>query len=240
MNYRSIAKFRLDRIRGHSLVPILSANSIVIDAGAHRGEFSGEVYRKYGAKCILIEANPTLSQQLKPPCTGELIQAALGASDGVVSFYFRENPEAGSIEQEENNNHTDQVSVPLVSLDRILSDRGIECLDLLKLDIEGAEFEVIENLSPKSLKNIAQITVEFHDFLPQYSKGRRYQRAREKLTQTGFLCCPMSFRTHGDVLFINKDLIQVTWLESIYLRHFARWWNKVKQYIGRPSASTTN
>ncbi len=238
MNNKSTIKLHLDRIRGHSLVPTLSTSSIVVDAGAHRGEFSHEVYRKYGAKCILIEANPTLSQQLKPPPNGELLEAALGASDGFVSFYIRENPESGSIEQEEIESHTCQVTVPLISLDSILSQRGIEYLDLLKLDIEGAEFDVIESLSANRLKTIAQITVEFHDFLPQYSKDERYRRAREKLTDIGFLCCPMSFRTHGDILFINKDLIQISWLDSVFLRVFARWWYKAQKYI-IPALPTT-
>ncbi len=42
---------------------------------------------------------------------------------------------------------------------------GVDRIDLLKIDIEGAEIGMFDDCTDEELSSIGQITVEFHAFL---------------------------------------------------------------------------
>ena len=48
---------------------------------------------------------------------------------------------------------------------------GHDSIDLLKIDIEGFEYEVLEDCLEDRIP-IKQICVEFHDFFPEISKAK--------------------------------------------------------------------
>lgn len=52
-------------------------------------------------------------------------------------------------------------SLPVYTLERIMKKLGHQKIDILKLDIEGAEYKVIKNILNRKV-NIDQILVEFH------------------------------------------------------------------------------
>jgi hypothetical protein len=109
----------------------------------------------------------------------------------------------------------------------------IENLDLHKLDIEGAEFDLIEQTPDDVWLRVSQITVEFHDFLPRFAGRGLFKRARTRLEKLGFLCCLMSFRTHGDVLFLNQRRLKLGMNQTFYSSHVARWFQKAKALSAR-------
>ena len=53
----------------------------------------------------------------------------------------------------------------MVALEKFCQEREIKAIDLLKVDIEGAELELFENFSIEFLEKIRQVTIEFHDHL---------------------------------------------------------------------------
>lgn len=53
--------------------------------------------------------------------------------------------------------------VAATSLDAIFEDHHLTCCDLLKVDCEGAEYEIMLNVSPGTLKRIRVILMEYHD-----------------------------------------------------------------------------
>jgi hypothetical protein len=101
-------------------------------------------------------------------------------------------------------------------------------VDLLKLDIEGAEFEVIESTPDSILRSIGQITVEFHDFQPRFAGRGLFERARRRLVNLGFACCLMSFRSNGDVLFLNSEQLRLRAGRRFYCEFGARWVEKFR------------
>ena len=48
-------------------------------------------------------------------------------------------------------------------MEELLDEAGIETLDLLKMDIEGAEFEVLTMAPERWLKRVRMIMVELHE-----------------------------------------------------------------------------
>lgn len=225
----------LQRIRGHHVWPApLNSSSVVIDAGAHRGEFSTELQRTYGARCFLIEANPVLASELRLP-GATVLAAALCAEDGPKCFETRENPEAGGLIPSSTPSGANEKHAHIdgFCLATLMHRWGLNKVDLLKLDIEGEEFPLIDTTPADVLQRVDQITVEFHDFLPQFARRGLFEKAREKLTSLGFHCCVMSFRTHGDVLFINRNTLKLTAVQSFYAAHVAKFVEKAREKLHR-------
>jgi len=51
--------------------------------------------------------------------------------------------------------------VPLTTIEEIMGEFGVDCFEYIKFDIEGAEYQILENFPEKCTK---QFSVEFHDF----------------------------------------------------------------------------
>lgn len=220
---------QLVRFRGHSVWPqVLDADSVVIDAGAHRGEFSHALRAYCGSRSIMIEANPELASQLDANPPSKVLNAALCGRDGPVEFVRRPNPEAGSIDSRAHDNSGTQVIVEGVSLESLFKRFALVKVDLLKLDIEGAEFEVIRESRAETLQSVVQLTVEFHDFLPEFGGRGLFEAARRRLEELGFLYLPMSFRTHGDALFLNQKLLHFSTTTKWIAPRLARWVMRIK------------
>ncbi len=54
-------------------------------------------------------------------------------------------------------------------------------IDLLKLNVEGAEYEIIRELPIALLRNVKRVFLEFHDF-----HGFHFSELTEKLHRAGF------------------------------------------------------
>jgi len=56
----------LIRVQGHSLFPgLLSARGCIFDLGANVGSFSKTVHEMFGARCVAVEANPSLVAEMR-------------------------------------------------------------------------------------------------------------------------------------------------------------------------------
>jgi len=223
----------LRRIRGHTVwIGPLCPDSWIVDAGAHRGEFSEEVHRLCGARTLLIEANPILASALKPPPRGEIVQAALSAMDGTADFIFSRNAEGGGITGASEDPLGESQEVETISLETVFTRLGTKPIDLLKLDIEGSEFELIEKTPDAILRGINQITVEFHEFLPTFANRRLFDKARKRLESLGFACFVMTLRGRGDVLFLNSARISLPPTKAYAWRFLGPWIIKLRERLG--------
>ena len=73
-------------------------------------------------------------------------------------------------------------SVKTSSLQDLFCELGIERCDFLKIDCEGAEFEVFDDVDPELLKRISHISMECHPGIA----GRDTNSIVEKLKKCGF------------------------------------------------------
>jgi hypothetical protein len=73
-------------------------------------------------------------------------------------------------------------------------------IDLLKIDIEGFEYEVLESCLADRIP-IQQICVEFHDFFPEISKAKTRGMIRA-LNAHGF---DLIHRHRHDHTFLRRD-----------------------------------
>jgi len=95
----------------------------------------------------------------------------------------------------------DVIEVRMRSLKDIAAEYGHRYIDILKMDIEGSEFEVIESLAESGLV-FGQILVEFHERFFENGK-HMLKRAFATLRKNGYYLFAIS--EHGDEYsFINK------------------------------------
>ncbi len=201
----------------------LGSASVVVDAGAHRGEFSRQLAERFGCQCYLVEANPELADALGREKTfAGVTAAALGVRAGCAPFYVRQNLEASSL-LPGGGATVAATNAEVISLRSLVERYDLPRIDVLKLDVEGAEFDVLINAPAEMLTAIGQITVEFHDFQPAFQGRGLYERVRRRLRSLNFACCSTAFRTHGDVLFLNRSRFTIGPAASLGLAVAARW-----------------
>jgi len=144
----------------------------LIDAGANIGLTSVYFSRKFpSARIIAIEPESTNVEMLKKNVQFlqniEVVQAALVGVTGVADVFDAENGHwgfrafsGGSIQQKQDLKIIDHVEG--ITVEDVCQRFGIGVVDLLKLDIEGAEQEVMSN-SENWIGQVQVIAAELHD-----------------------------------------------------------------------------
>lgn len=200
MNLSFVGKRWVGEVLRHSyLKPLLSENPVFIDLGANKGEFAEKIISLHGGTVYAYEPVEELFDSI--PISNQIIKfkEAIGNEDG----FTRLSLSTGDCVSVLGYDKVDSITVPCVSLETAIARVGE--IDLLKVDIEGAEVEMFEGLNPLVLGWCKQITVEFHDFIyPELEP--RIEAIKEKIGEEGFYVMPFSL-TNGDVLFVRKDLI---------------------------------
>jgi hypothetical protein len=77
------------------------------------------------------------------------------------------------------------IDVKAIAMEDLYSRFDLRNIDLLKIDIEGAELEVLNTFSKKDFERICQISVEFHDFADS-SFRRRTELCIKLLRHLGY------------------------------------------------------
>lgn len=129
----------------------------VVDAGAHVGLFS-LVASQYASKVVSVEPDPinfkvlSLNVELNEASNVKPINAALWTEPGTVSFGTSWHTTGGSV------SGSGDAEVKAVTLEEIVQEVGE--VDLLKLDIEGAELKVVP--ATKVLDKVKRVVAELH------------------------------------------------------------------------------
>ncbi|WP_224815357.1 FkbM family methyltransferase [Hasllibacter sp. MH4015] len=137
----------------------VSKGGLAFDIGAHLGDRTGSFLR-LGARVVTVEPQPNMFRALQLLYGGckeaSLLQSALGASAGEMTFYVNSaNPTIstgslalvdaarGAIGWREQS-WDDALRVPVTTLETLIARHGMP--DFTKIDVEGFELDVLRGL----------------------------------------------------------------------------------------------
>jgi FkbM family methyltransferase len=146
---------------------------LIIDCGANIGVTTLFLKRLYpNARVIAFEPSPVAVAALRKNISDNniqnvtIVEAAVSNEEGTISFWEQPSKTGGStavrdvFESKSEATKFEEVSVRATRL----SPHITEDIDLLKMDIEGAEGLVINELSMSgTLKRVKNIIMEFHE-----------------------------------------------------------------------------
>jgi FkbM family methyltransferase len=140
----------------------LNASSVVYSLGIGENiSWDLGMIDRFGCNVYAFDMTPRVSKWLsQQKLSRHLIFEAVGVSDrdGTETFEFKEGKVDVSIAKRFGTSAS-SLNLPVKSLRTIMTERGHTHIDILKMDIEGAEYKVL----PQVLQlNIHQILFESH------------------------------------------------------------------------------
>ena len=165
--------------------------SVIVDIGAHVGTFTvWAASRNPTARVIAVEPCDAMLKYLHRNVTinrldnVSIVEAACGASEGLVQMFARGPAACNTIYPSDNYGSSFKAAgqTKMITLDRLFSSFAIERCDLLKLDCEGAEYEILYSAKKETLDRVHSIAMEYHVGMNQH----RPTQLAEHLKRIGF------------------------------------------------------
>jgi FkbM family methyltransferase len=158
-------------------------NSIVIDLGAHHGWFSNEIYDRY--KCYIHAFEPVehnykiCEKELQGLEKVFLYKTGLSSKNDLCDFHV-----AGESSSIYIGTVLGEFGVRMTKIDDFLNEKNIKKVDLLKMNIEGSEYELMEYIIDLGIiEMFDNIQIQFHE--DAFEGWReRYDRIVENLKKT--------------------------------------------------------
>jgi len=167
----------------------LNKESIVFDVGGYKGWFTEQINNKYGSNIYCFEPiityfNP-IKDKFKKNNNIKVFNYAI--SNEIKKDIIYINDDGSSIYVKNN----ESIEIDCITIDKIMSENGINHIDLLKIDIEGAEYSLLEYMIKNNIvQKCNNIQVQFHNFIENYQD--RYNNINNMLGNTHHLtyCYP--------------------------------------------------
>lgn len=145
----------------------LNVDSIIYSFGIGEDvSFDLDVIKNHKCKVFAYDPTPrsigwVSSQEL--PRNFKFQPYGIHSKDGESVFYLPKNKShiSGSLSLTENTNDKEKISVPVFRLNTLMEKNGHDHISVLKMDIEGAEYDVLEDIIHSGI-NVEQILIEFH------------------------------------------------------------------------------
>jgi len=188
----------------------LSSETIVYSVGIGEDiSFDLELIDLYGLKVFGFDPTPQSLEWIasqKLPGNFKMHPYGLADFNGTAKFYAPKNSEhvSHSLVINEGSNHP-CIEVEMRTLEGLQSLVGESAIDILKIDIEGAEYKTIDHLLMSDCRP-AQLLVEFHHRSNNFSVADTRNAVR-KIRDAGYLLFGLSASGH-ELSFICKEAIK--------------------------------
>ena len=176
------------------LLPLLTPGMTFFDVGSHWGYYALLAAKAVGreGRSVAFEPEPgnlafiRRNLSLNPGLNVIVEPLAVSDTEGEAVFRPSEKTDQGSIMEGSWVSAGAPFAVQTVSLDHYLDDRGVDRVDVMKMDIEGAEVQAFEGMA-EGLKagRYGHIVLEWHGTLHE-GLGDRPLRALELLVSSGY------------------------------------------------------
>lgn len=184
---------------------------VIFDVGANNGQFSAFVLDHFPqAQIHAFEPQHTLVERIREMARRNQLknfkinESAVSDRTGKVTFYENNNPVSASLLRDKAARRAvrREVQVPVTTLDEYSKQNGIDRVDLLKLDIEGAELQALQGAT-SILSTVKLLFIEFHPPFATFSQGAEF------LQKAGFRCAwpspPPGDEAQDNCVFVRAE-----------------------------------
>ncbi len=235
---------RFGRLATHLERPL-----VVIDVGCRDGDAAG--WTTFGSNVHVIGFEPDvgecerLQESYDGPARRTFVPLALGGRGGEALLHLTRFPQSSSLYEPNTeaikrhpaltaHEEIDRRTVTLTTLDEWIDEADAPAPDFVKLDIQGAELDVLRS-SPRALESVRALEVEV-EFQPLYRDQPLFADVDAYLREQGFVLWRLRGLRHLAVAGAAPDDIlmgysvladqaelqptggQLSWADAVYVR----------------------
>lgn len=158
----------------------LGEDSMVFDLGGYEGQWASDIFSKYRCRIWVFEPLQAYAEKIQKRFEKNnkirVFPIGLGKEDAGTVLY--EGNDGTSLYR---GGKAHEIRIQKAS--DFFREQGISKIDLMKINIEGGEYDLLEELIENRLvENITDIQVQFHDFVPDAEA--RMKRIQGRLAET--------------------------------------------------------
>lgn len=143
----------------------LDKNSVVFDLGGYEGQWSSDIFSMYECSIQIFEPVEDFVSRIEERFSRQkkIVVHRFGLSNENRKTQIYLDRDATSVFKSSSESR----EIRLVKASDFFEREGISHVDLMKINIEGGEYDLLEHLLDCELtKRIENIQVQFHDFVP--------------------------------------------------------------------------
>jgi FkbM family methyltransferase len=155
--------------------PTLNLNNLetVLDLGANNGIFIEKMLRHGVQKIYGFEPSPNALSNLTHRYGSNdkvtIVNKAVSNNSGKLNFYY--HPDNSTISAFDKNHITPHLpeheiltcEVETIKLDEYCASQNLNVIDLIKIDVEGAEYMILNSLNKDFYSKVKNLLVEIHE-----------------------------------------------------------------------------
>ncbi len=158
----------------------LNSDSIFFDVGGFEGHYTDKILKQYDCKSYIFEPHPEYFRKLQERFINKknvkLFNYGLGGK--TENLFLTDDSESSKVTDTKT-----ELKTLVRDITEVTEELGIEKIDLLKLNIEGMEYELLEKLiKTGEINKIDKLKIQFHENVPNAERWR--EKIRNELKNT--------------------------------------------------------
>jgi FkbM family methyltransferase len=134
------------------------ADGCCVEVGAYDGRTGSAtwLFEQRGWRCLLVEPNPRLAEEIRKHRTGTVVSCAVSDREGTARFFVAEHVEQMSTLDltpdhlawiEQVGGAIEEIDVRTATLDSLLAEAAFPSIQFITIDVEGHELAVLEGFT---------------------------------------------------------------------------------------------
>ena len=159
----------------------LNENSLIFDVGGYKGQGASDLFSMYLSTIYIFEPHTEYAKEIEKRFkkNNKIKIFNFGLSNKKSDNYLYFNNDGSTLFLKNKQKE----KVRLESISNFIKNNNIKKIDLLKLNIEGGEYDALDDLINSGLLNIiTNLQVQFHNFFPDAKK--KMNEIKNKLSKT--------------------------------------------------------
>jgi FkbM family methyltransferase len=161
----------------------LSSNSIVFDVGGYKGDWAQQIHNQYNSNIHIFEPVNEYYNQIVTRFSGidNISVYHFGLSGKTRETQISKLSDGSSVYRHSSIKE----EIRLIDICEFVEENSINRIDLVKINIEGGEYELLNRITDCTMVNkIQNIQVQFHDCVSNAKALRNSIREKLKKTHT--------------------------------------------------------